>query len=193
MRLPITAHTSRAWHIHEVAADFKVEDVWALRTPGGADDFPRLVSQFASDDWPNGAPLVIRFLWAARWKLGGLLGWDEETPGVGSRATSLRERLPAELRDAPSGPEFAPFASLYQVENEWAAELANRTVHTVMHLGWVPDGTGGHHAQMTSLVKPNGRLGRAYMDGIKPLRRLVVYPVLVHRIEREWMAGSAPH
>jgi uncharacterized protein DUF2867 len=34
-RLPRTAHTSRPWRIHEVAGDFRLEDVWAMPTPGG--------------------------------------------------------------------------------------------------------------------------------------------------------------
>jgi len=37
MMLPDTAHTSRPWRIHEIAADFRLEDVWALPTPGGPD------------------------------------------------------------------------------------------------------------------------------------------------------------
>jgi hypothetical protein len=43
MRLPNTAHTSGPWRIHELTRDFRLEDVWALPTPGGPDDFPRLV------------------------------------------------------------------------------------------------------------------------------------------------------
>ena len=43
MRLPNSAHTSRPWRIHELARDFRLEDVWALPTPGGPADFPRLV------------------------------------------------------------------------------------------------------------------------------------------------------
>ena len=35
MRLPDAAHTDRPWRIHEVARDFRLEDVWALPTPGG--------------------------------------------------------------------------------------------------------------------------------------------------------------
>jgi hypothetical protein len=50
MRLPNTAHTSRPWRIHEIACDFRLEDVWALPTPGGPDDFPRLVRQVAAGD-----------------------------------------------------------------------------------------------------------------------------------------------
>ena len=29
-----TAHTSRPWRIHEITRDFRLEDVWALPTPG---------------------------------------------------------------------------------------------------------------------------------------------------------------
>ena len=43
MRLPDAAHTSRPWRIHELTPDFRLEDVWALPTPGGRDDFPLLV------------------------------------------------------------------------------------------------------------------------------------------------------
>jgi hypothetical protein len=50
MRLPNSAHTSRPWRIHELTRDFRLEDVWALSTPGGTDDFPRLVQLIASFD-----------------------------------------------------------------------------------------------------------------------------------------------
>ncbi len=50
MRLPNSAHTSRPWRIHEFTRDFRLEDVWALPTPGGPDDFPRLVQMMASSD-----------------------------------------------------------------------------------------------------------------------------------------------
>ena len=61
-------------------------------------------------------------------------------------------------------------------------------MHGVLHLGWVPDGTGGYRAQMAVLVKPNGVRGRAYMALIKPFRLWLVYPALMRRIEREWEA-----
>jgi hypothetical protein len=190
MRLPSTAHTSRPWRIHELAPDFQLEDVWALPTPGGPGELPRLVSQFASTDFPEGAPLVVRALWEARWKIGGLLGWDGTDTGVGSRVPTLRARFPEDLRAAPTGPDFEPFTSLYQLEDEWAAELANRTVHTVMHMGWVPDEAGGYRGQMAALVKPNGPLGTAYMAAIKPFRYLIVYPALMRSIGRKWQASA---
>lgn len=76
----------------------------------------------------------------------------------------------------------------YLLDDEWAAEIANRTMHGVMHLGWVPDGAGGYRGQMAVLVKPNGRLGKAYMAAIRPFRHLIVYPAMIRQMEREWRA-----
>lgn len=190
MTLPSSAHTSRPWRIHELTRDFRLEDVWELPTPGGRENFPRLVERIAAGDTSTGSPWVARALWAIRWKLGALLGWDGPEAGVGSRVATLRERLPADLRDGPSGPTFEtlPFTSLYLTDDEWAAEIANKTVHGVMHISWVTDGDGRYHGQMAVLVKPNGLLGSAYMAAIRPFRHLIVYPPLIRRIERDWHA-----
>jgi hypothetical protein len=208
MKLPNTAHTSRPWRIHELTPDFRLEDVWALPTPGGPDDFPRLVRLGATDDprelnaqgkyVGDGSRGILsrvsRALFELRWKLGELLGWDDRDSGVGRRVATLRDRLPADLRDASRGPDLAsvPMTSLYLTEDEWATEMANRTVHSVMHIGWVPDGTGGYRGQMAVLVKPNGRFGAAYMAAIKPFRHLVVYPALMRAIERDWQTNARP-
>ena len=207
MRLPTTAHTSQSWRIHEVAPDFEVEDVWALPTPGGPDDFPRLLRLAASDDPSNLdaqgryvgdgsggiASRLSRTIFELRWKLGDLFGWDEPESGVGRGVATLRDRLPADLRNTRPGPDVSgsPHSSVYLTDNEWAAEMANRTVHAVMHLGWVPDETGGYRGQMAVLVKPNGLFGRAYMAAIKPFRYLLVYPALMRSLERDWQLQAA--
>ena len=187
MRLPVTAHTGRRWRIHELLPDFRLEDVWALPTPGGPDDFPRLVQIMAATDPAQGP---TRVLWSIRWKLGELFGWDDPDAGLGSRVPTLRDRFPADLREAPSGPAFAtlPFSSLYLLEREWAAEIANRTVHAVMHVGWVPDQASGYRGEMAVYVKPNGWFGTAYMAAIMPFRRLIVYPPMLRELERQWRA-----
>ncbi|MFE9017505.1 DUF2867 domain-containing protein [Streptomyces sp. NPDC007808] len=195
MRLPRTAHTDRPWRIHEIAGDFTVEDVWELPTPGGRDDLVWLVRQFAGGmgGGVNGDSFVSRALFAVRWKLGALLGWDKAEAGLGARLPSLGDRLPADLRDGPRGPDLgrSPFTSLYQTTDEWAAEMGNRTVHGVMHIGWVPDGSGGYRGRMAVLVKPNGFFGTLYMAAIKPFRYVGVYPALIRSIGREWQAGAA--
>ena len=103
----------------------------------------------------------------------------------------MRERLPADLRDGLRGPDLTavvPFTSVYQTDNEWLAESANKTVHALLHIGWVPDGAGGFHGQMAVLVKPNGRMGRVYMAGIRPFRHTLVYPAVIRSIGKSWSA-----
>ena len=188
MRLANEAHTSRPWRIHEITRDFRLEDVWALPTPGGRDDFNLLVERLAEGDPAQQSPSrVARALWAIRWKLGEIFGWDDEDTGIGSRVPTLLDRLPEDLRGAPR-PEWdaLPFKSLYLLDDEWAAEIANKTVHGVMHLGWVPDGKGGYHGQMAVLVKPNGLFGNVYMAAIRPFRHLVVYPPMLKEVGRAW-------
>jgi hypothetical protein len=192
LRLPAEAHTGRPWRIHELARDFHVEDVWALPTPGGPDDFPLAVRVATTWDPSNSGAWPVRVLFEARWKIGALLGWDGDGRGLGSRVPTVYDRLPPDLRDRP-GPEFAalPFRPLYLLEDEFAAEIANRTMHGVMHLSWVPDGAGAYRSQMAVLVKRNGWFGDAYMAAIDPVRRFVVYPAAMRETERAWRRLAA--
>ena len=199
MRLPTTAHTSRTWRIHEIAQDFAVEDVWALPTPGGAEAFPELLALLTATDPEHGSSAVVRALFAIRWKVGELLGWDGDASGVGARVATLGDRLPSDLREGSVPPGMSPslpFRPLYVTDNEYAAEIANRTMHGVLHLSWVPDGSGGYRGQMAVLVKRNGLLGHAYMAAILPFRHLIVYPRMLDEIGRRWRRrqtqGHAP-
>jgi hypothetical protein len=196
MKLPNSEQTCRPWRIHELVPDFRLLDVWALPTPGGPDDFPRLVEMIAASDTAETPSRAARALWSIRWKLGEVLGWDEVDEDDLPDWQMLRDRLPDDLRDAPTGPEFEalPFQSVYLLEDEWAAELANKTVHGVMHIAWVPDGESAYRGQMSVYVKPNGLFGKAYLLAIEPFRHLVVYPPILRELERRWSAAkrSAP-
>jgi hypothetical protein len=186
-RLPDSAHSAYPWAIHDVAPDFALEDVWALPATGGPDDFAGVVDRFCRLDAERSGPVAVRALWALRWKLGALLGWDDEDTGTGARVASLAERVPADLRATAAARSTAfahlPFDPLYETRDEFAAEVANRTMHGVMHLGWVDQGDGTWRAQMAVLVKPNGAAGKAYMLAIRPFRRLLVYPALIRSHE----------
>jgi hypothetical protein len=194
MKLPKNEQTSRPWRIHELVKDFDLLDVWALPTPGGADDFPRLVEIIASSDTKDTESRAARALWAIRWKLGEVFGWDEVEEDELPDWQMLRDRLPEDLRNGRTGPEFEelPFESVYLLDDEWAAELANKTVHGVLHLSWVPDDQGAYRGQMAVYVKPNGLLGRAYLAAIQPFRHLVVYPPMMRQLERQWQIAKVP-
>ncbi len=186
VKLSSSAFGMQPWLIHDVATDFRLLDVWALPTPGGPDDFPRLVELMTSFDPSKISSPATRFLFVIREHLGRVLGWDRPEAGIGSRVSSLRSRVPADVRNAEV-PDFSalPAIPLYQAKDEFAAEVANRTVHGVLHLGWVED-EAGYRGQMAILVRPAGLLGRAYLAAIMPFRHLIVYPALMREIEEKW-------
>ncbi|MGN9843194.1 DUF2867 domain-containing protein [Nonomuraea sp. H19] len=114
--------------------------------------------------------------------------WSFRTPGAGP------DDFPAMLAAmrAAGRPVQQPwpvrflFAVRWKLDMESAREPANKTVHTVMHLGWVQGTNGDHELRMAVLVKPNGWFGRLYMAAIAPFRHLIVYPALTRQWERAW-------
>jgi len=193
-RVPEAEFRGRPWRIHEFIDGFRVEDVWAVDARGRAADFPRVVDLIASFDTEESASPAVRFLFAARWKIGGWLGWDDPSTGLGARVSGLRDRLPASLRDTVEPGRFAalPFTPLYELPDEFAAEIANETMHGVMHLGAVPAGGDEVTVRMTVLVKTNGIFGRIYMAFIKPFRYLLVYPAMFRELEGRWAKEQVP-
>jgi Protein of unknown function (DUF2867) len=202
MRLPNSEHESRPWRIREITPDFILEDVWALPTPGGAEDFQALLGLMATSDPANSSSLPTRVLWRVRDRLGRLfdLGSISTPTGSGPDAaagnlpipdtseTSLAERLPDDLRNTATDLDFGslPFVPLYRTDDEFAAELSNRTVHAAMHLAWVEEGEDRYRGEMAVYVKPRGAFGKGYMALIKPFRHWIVYPALLRQTERAW-------
>jgi hypothetical protein len=202
MRLAKAAHESHPWRIREIAPDFRLEDVWALPAQGGADDFASLLEVMSSLNPVNAPSTASRLLFDVRLCLGRWFGWDD---GAGpllipdALETSLRDRLPEELRNTATDLELGSaaleslgvhFVPIYRTDVEAAAELSNRTVHGVIHLAWVDQGEGRYQGQLAVYVKPRGLLGKGYMALIKPFRYLVVYPALMHQIENAWHAAG---
>jgi Protein of unknown function (DUF2867) len=201
MRVPNAVHAAHPLRIHEIASDFVVEDVWALPTVGGSGDFPTLLDVFANLDFPSSTSLPTRALWSirdllGRWfDLGRIDGTVEPAarlPIPGTSETSLADRLPDDLRATTDTDLGSPFTALYRTDDEYAAELSNRTVHAVLHLAWIDQGDGRYRGQLAVYVKPRGRLGQAYMAFIKPFRYLIVYPALMRHIERAWTDRVGP-
>jgi uncharacterized protein DUF2867 len=200
MRLPNSEHESHPWRIAEVAPDFRLEDAWALPAWGGAEDFATLLEVMSALDPASGRSGGARLLFRLRLLLGRLFGWDDDAAGLsipGERESSLSARLPEDLRGTAT--EIAPrslgFTPLFRTDREWAAEISNKTVHGVLQLAWVEQGSGVYQGRLGVYVKPRGGLGAAYMALITPFRHLIVYPALMRQIAEAWdlrIARRAP-
>lgn len=199
-RLPNAVHESGPWRIREIVPDFILEDVWALPVSGNAGEMTALLDLMSSvspvdlESWPARTLWSLRDLLGKWFDLGRISasadgsGDEDALPIPGTTETSLAGRLPDDLRGSAADLNFGslPFVPLFLTDTEFAAELSNRTVHGVMHLAWVDQGDGLYQGQMAVYVKPNGRLGTAYMALIKPFRYLIVYPALMRQTERMW-------
>lgn len=199
MKLPNATHESRPWRIREIVQDFTLEDVWALPMQGDADDFPAVLELLTSADPADADSLPTRFLWRLRDLIGKWFDLGEISapaeggdagrfPIPGTSEASLSGRLPEDLRGTAAEVDLGslPFVPLYLDDDEFAAEVSNRTMHGVMHLAWAERGQGHYQAQMAVYVKPNGFFGKAYMTLIRPFRYLIVYPALMRQTDRMW-------
>jgi hypothetical protein len=195
-RIPSSVHAEGAWRIIDIVDDFELEDVWALPAVGSRAEFGRVLEMMESLDIKEGS-LPTRLLWRVRDLLGEWFGLGRITTGPEptglpipkSTSMTVADRLPPDLAgtvDPGAVPTDVPFIALYQTDREYASELSNRTVHSIMHLAWADLGNDTYQAQMAVYVKPRGAFGRAYMQFIKPFRYAIIYPELMRLIDRAW-------
>lgn len=202
-RIPRNEHADGNWRIIDIAADFELEDLWALPATGSLADFARVLDLMDAVDIAHDGSLPTRFVWWFRDLLGKWFGLGRISAGPeptalpipSSASTTLADRLPRDLIGtiAPGlVPPDAPFTALYQTDREYASEMSNRTVHSIMHLAWAHVGNDTYQAQMAVYVKTRGVFGRAYMEFIKPFRYALVYPELMRLIDRAWRRETEP-
>lgn len=186
-----TDYRSRALRAHDLLRDVPLEDVWAIRLPGGGAgrDIHDLRPLFSLAELQKANP-VVKALFQLRWGLGRLFGWDRHAP---CEPESYAHRLSAADRDHSAVPPgtveeaFAPFRTLYVFERELLNEVRNATVHAFLSLSLEP-AEGGYLAYMAVYVKPVSRLTGLYMKAIAPFRRYLVYPALIRKVQRGWAA-----
>ena len=198
MRLSNAVYLAHPWRITAVAPDFKLLDAWDLPVEGSRDDFDVFLQVMRTLDLRQSASGLVRALFWLRDRMGRLFrwndgGWDGRTvklPIPGCTETTLRVRLPEDLKQSVPAPEVsaAKFRALYHTSSECAEELSNATVHAIKHLVWIDQGGGLYRGQMGVFVKPRGRFGSFYLALIGPFRRLLVYPAGVRLIGNAWAA-----
>jgi hypothetical protein len=175
--------------VHSFLHDVPLRDVSAVDLPGGGEG--RAIGDVQSMIAPEqltGVNPVVSALFRLRLLLGSALGWDADATRVGGE--SYVHRLPEELRArsvvVPGTPEGL-FVTVYRLEREALAEVRNATVHAFLCSVLQPHGNG-YRLYWAVYVKPVSWLTPVYMAAIEPFRRFLVYPAILGRIRRAWIA-----
>jgi hypothetical protein len=172
---------------HALLGDIPLHDVSALDLPGGGGE--RTVADVKRLFFAGGrhAGVATRALFALRFFLGRIFGWDRP---VSERAYS-DARLPDDLRRrslvAP-GTREGLFRLLYELPRESVSEVRNATVHGFVCMALVPraEPDRGYRFYFGVYVEPISRLTPLYMAAIEPFRRFIVYPSMLARLRADW-------
>jgi hypothetical protein len=206
------AHRARPWRVHTLAPDFEM--VVLCEVPLGADpargetfdEFLRIFLTAGATRWPvyrlrptslgdavhAGLLAGTVALFQLRWFLGWLFGLDADRtmPIPGTRENRVRARLTAADRAHDTGVLPArvggAFEPVYAFADEALMEIANKTIHGLLHLSWVATKGGRRSVVLAVYVKSRGWQSRAYLALIRPFRHLVVYRAWIAHLTRTW-------
>ena len=187
MRLPPSEFRKIDLAVHAFLEDVPLHDAWTIHLSGGGPGrtVRDVLDLFDRVDQSQLNP-VVRALFAIRTGLGRLFRWDDalHRPSSPSYVARLSAADHTRSLEQP-GVQRGVWRVVYTFEDEALREVINRTVHAFVLLALRPT-TAGYTLYWGIYVKPVGRLTAVYMALIDPLRRLLVYPDMIRRIERSW-------
>lgn len=193
MKAIAKAHRARPWRVHGVAHDFLLEDLWTFDLGQRKSEDVR---EFLACFWGAFGRLAESRLAKARLRIGRVLRWDDHDltlPIPGCTETTLCARLDDDDRrknlaadDAPSPVASPVVKTVYVFSEEALYEFSNDTIHGALHVAL----TGGS-ATLAVYVKSRGVSSRLYMAAIWPARHLLLYPMLIRKIEGDWRKANA--
>ena len=186
MRIDPAEFRARPLRVHALLYDAALEDAWAVPLSGGGAG--RTVQELRAVmlTGRETAPAVVQVLLGLRRRIGAVVGWDHPRPAwnAESYANRLSPADRARSLVAPGTPD-GNFRLLYRFEDEQLSELRNATVHAFVSLSIRPT-PGGYLAYVGVFVKPVHQFTRLYMRALAPLRRLIVYPAVIRKVQSAW-------
>jgi hypothetical protein len=172
--------------VHAFLAGVPLHDVWAVDLPRPRSgitlaEFVRMESTCLLTCSP-----VVRGLLNIRLFVGRRLGWDREPAATAWETFTTRLTTADRAKSlAPAGTCDGLFRIVYRFENEQLLELINRTAHAAA-LSALVETAYGYRFYFGVYVRSVGRFTPVYMALIDPLRKLVVYPLLLRSVRAKW-------
>jgi hypothetical protein len=185
------------YRIHDIAKDFQLADVRETPITGAESEFHEFLTILKQASGLHNGNVssksesrLANWIFSVRVWLGRVFRWDRlfnELPIPGCTEISLRDRIaPSDRTELyPKSNSPFPLRPIYQDQRDAALELSNRTVHVVLHYAWVPEGDR-FRAHMALYVKTRGWFGPVYVAATAPVRKYVVYPLIMKQLAKQW-------
>jgi hypothetical protein len=185
MRQSPTEYLGLPLRAHDLLRGVPLYDVSVVDLPGGGPG--RRVADVRAVESAATPSLIAKVLFGVRHLLGRAFGWDR----VEMRAEdSLVSHLTAQDRERSErlpGTRDGPFRLVYQLPNESLSEIRNATVQGYVCVALAPIDTG-YRLYWAVYVRPVSWITTPYLLLIEPFRRFILYPAMLRRIRRAWMA-----
>jgi hypothetical protein len=186
MRVSPAEYMGLELRAHELLRGVPLYDVTVVDLPGGGPG--RTIADIRALDSRTPPSNIAKVLFGVRWFLGRVFGWDRTSirpeDSLLSRI-SEQDRRSSEV--VPGTPQGA-FRIVYQFSSEMLSEIRNATVHGYVCVALAPTATG-YRLYWAVYVIPVSRLTRPYLLAIEPFRRFVLYPAMLRRLRRAWIAS----
>jgi hypothetical protein len=185
MRVSPAEYLSLDLRAHELLHDVPLYDVSVADLPGGGDG--RSVADVRALESSAPPSRVANALYGVRHLLGRAFGWDRvPMRPEDSLLSQLSERDRHDSEIVPGTPD-GPFRVLYRFHDESLSEIRNATV-----LGYVcialARTANGYRLYFAVYVVPVSWATRPYLMVIEPFRRFILYPAMLRRLRRAWVA-----
>jgi hypothetical protein len=133
---------------------------------------------------------IAEVLFGVRRLLGRVFGWDRDPMRAPDSLVSRLSDQDRRKSEIAPGTQDGPFLVVYQFSGEALRETRNATVHGWICTALVPTATG-YRLYWAVYVLPVSWITRPYLLLIEPFRRLL-YPTMLRRIRRAWIASYNP-
>jgi hypothetical protein len=185
MRVSPAEYLGLKLRAHELLRGIPLYDVSVVDLPGGGAG--RSVADIRALDSAVAPSRTVNALVGLRRFLGRAFGWDRvQMRSEDSLLSRLSERDRRDSQIVPGTPDGA-FRVLYQFPGERLSEIRNATVQGYVCLALARIASG-YRLYFAVYVLPVSWLTRPYLIAIEPFRRFIVYPAMLRRIRRAWIA-----
>jgi hypothetical protein len=185
MRVSPAEYLSLKLRAHELLRGVPLYDVTVVDLPGGGAG--RTVADIRALDSAAAPSYIAKLFYSTRHFLGRVFGWDRAPMRPeDSLLSKLSERDRRDSEIVPGTPD-GYFLLLYQFPGEALSETRNATVHGWISVALAPTATG-YRLYWAVYVLPISWFTKPYLIAIEPFRRFMLYPAMLWRLRRAWIA-----